>query len=148
MQYKRSIPRKYWSSFWRTRRCIVLLGVLGLLAAGCATSAPNSGKGPPVKGGIVTFAETVGGPANFIFPILPAEVNWVANATEFGTELWPPLYWMGQGGHPELNESLSVAYPPVFSNGDKTVTIRLKNYRWSDGAPVTSRDVEFYINLV
>ncbi|EQD53675.1 extracellular solute-binding protein family 5, partial [mine drainage metagenome] len=27
-------------------------------------------------------------------------------------------------------------------------TIRLKSYRWSDGTPVTSRDIEFWMNLL
>ena len=40
-----------------------------------------------------------------------------------------------------------MAYPPVFSNDNKTVTMTLKKYDWSDGAPVTARDLVFWMNL-
>ena len=44
---------------------------------------------------------------------------------------------------------MSLAYEPVYSNGDKTVTVRLKtNYRWSDGQPVTSKDALFFLDEV
>ena len=44
---------------------------------------------------------------------------------------------------------MSMADPPVYSNGDKTVTVQLKtSYRWSDGQPVTSKDVLFFIDLL
>src|SRR4029077_9406317 len=35
----------------------------------------------------------------------------------------------------------------VYSDGGKTVTIKMKNWKWSDGAPITSRDVQFWMNL-
>ena len=35
-----------------------------------------------------------------------------------------------------------------MSNGDKTVTVTLKNWKWSDGESVTSRDVEFWMNMM
>ena len=42
---------------------------------------------------------------------------------------------------------MSLADAPVYSNGDKTVTVRMKtNYRWSDGQPLTSKDALFYID--
>jgi peptide/nickel transport system substrate-binding protein len=45
--------------------------------------------------------------------------------------------------------SMSLAYPATYSNGDKTVTVRMKtSYRWSDGQPVTAKDALFYIDMV
>ena len=42
---------------------------------------------------------------------------------------------------------MSLAQDPVWSNNDKTVTIKMKtNYVWSDGQPVTSKDTEFWID--
>ncbi len=35
-----------------------------------------------------------------------------------------------------------------FGNDDKTVTMVLKSWKWSDGAPVTSRDFTFVYNLL
>jgi peptide/nickel transport system substrate-binding protein len=64
--------------------------------------------------------------------------------------MWEPLYWFGRPGHVGLNKSMSLADPPVVTSfgGKTTATIQLKSYRWSDGAQVTSRDVEFWINLL
>jgi peptide/nickel transport system substrate-binding protein len=44
-----------------------------------------------------------------------------------------------------VNTSLSLAAVPVISG--RTVTITLKHYRWSNGAPVTAQDGMFWINL-
>jgi peptide/nickel transport system substrate-binding protein len=63
--------------------------------------------------------------------------------------MWRPLYWFGKGVSPVMVPSMSLAYPPVYSHGDKTVTVRLKtSYRWSDGQPITSKDALFYIDEV
>ena len=44
---------------------------------------------------------------------------------------------------------MSLAYAPKWSDGDKTVSITLKSsYKWSDGQPVTSRDVLFFFDEV
>ena len=43
---------------------------------------------------------------------------------------------------------MSLANDPVWSNGDKTVTIKYKNWKWSDGQPVTSKDAEFWIDMI
>jgi peptide/nickel transport system substrate-binding protein len=62
--------------------------------------------------------------------------------------MYPPLYWMGTSKTPFVNYRLSLAYPPTFTNGGTSVLIRLKHYHWSNGDPVTSRDVEFWMNLL
>ena len=44
---------------------------------------------------------------------------------------------------------MSIANPPVYSNGNKTVTITMKsNYKWSDGKPITANDLLFAIDLI
>jgi peptide/nickel transport system substrate-binding protein len=35
----------------------------------------------------------------------------------------------------------------VFSDNDRTVTVKLNPYKWSDGEAVTARDAAFWINL-
>ena len=63
--------------------------------------------------------------------------------------MWRPLYWTVNGTDPELDPSMSIANTPVYSNGDKTVTISLKtSYKWSNGQPITANDILFYIDLV
>ncbi|WP_181034122.1 ABC transporter substrate-binding protein [Arthrobacter sp. GMC3] len=61
--------------------------------------------------------------------------------------LFRPLYWFGNDGKAEVNDSLSLAAEPTYSNDGKTVTIKLKDYKWSDGTAVTSADVMFWFNM-
>ncbi len=63
--------------------------------------------------------------------------------------MWPPLYTIGTASSPNvINSELSLASPPVYSDNDTTITMTLKNFKWSDGTPVTSRDITFFLNLM
>jgi peptide/nickel transport system substrate-binding protein len=81
-------------------------------------------------------------------PVEPAAYNNVQNFNQFQFLMYRPLYWPGVNGTSATNNSLSLAYPAIFSDNNRVVTVKLKNYRWSDGKPVTSRDVSFFMNLV
>lgn len=120
---------------------------LALAAAACSSSgSPQSGAAK--SGGIATFAEGASDPPNYIFPLYPL-AHWDGpNANQLQPLLWRPLYWFGTGDTPALNQQISIANLPVYSDNDRVVTITLKPYQWSDGTPVTSRDVEFWMNLL
>jgi peptide/nickel transport system substrate-binding protein len=78
---------------------------------------------------------------------LPNEANyepWDQNA-EYG--MYRPLYIAGDGARPVINYADSLAKPPVYSANDQSVTVTLKPWRWSNGTPVTARDVQFFYNL-
>ena len=63
--------------------------------------------------------------------------------------MWRPLYWPNQGVSAAIDAAMSLAKPPVSSNGDKTVTVTMNaSYKWSDGQPVSARDVAFDIDLI
>ena len=62
--------------------------------------------------------------------------------------MFRPLYWFGVGNRPDLNPGLSVADPPVYSHGARTVTIKMKGYKWSNGETVDAKDVVFWMNMV
>ncbi|HUY54253.1 MAG TPA: ABC transporter substrate-binding protein [Candidatus Nanopelagicaceae bacterium] len=47
-----------------------------------------------------------------------------------------------------MNKSLSLANPPVFSDQNTVVTVTLKHWQWSNGQPITARDVIFWMNLL
>jgi peptide/nickel transport system substrate-binding protein len=135
-------------SAWRVR----LLACLACLiaAAGCTTAgSPTSSSGasgPPAKGGTATFALAAKTEFSWLLPIENALNNepW---AMSVEAALYQPLYTAGDGNSPLIDKQVSIAYPPVWSDNNKTVIIRLKHYLWSDGQPVTSRDVEFFLNL-
>jgi ABC-type transport system substrate-binding protein len=56
------------------------------------------------------------------------------------------IAWFGTGAAPTENTSLSLANPPAFRGN--TVTITLKNYKWSNGQPVTAQNVMFWLNML
>src|SRR6202050_2315271 len=141
----------------RRKMCAALVGVTALALAltacsGGSSSSSGGSASKPQQGGVATFALPPGLYPNSIFPLAsPADV---ANASYISIEnfqylLWRPLYWFGDNGQPGFNAALSLANTPVYSNGGKTVTITLKhNIRWSDGKPLTNRDVELWMNML
>jgi peptide/nickel transport system substrate-binding protein len=111
------------------------------------------GSVPPASGtphgGTITWAESPGTAPTWIFPVTPGADSGITTTSTFQYEMWRPLYWYGNGVRPVLVPSLSLAETPVYSNGDRTVTIHMKtNYRWSDGGPVTSEDVLFFLDIL
>ena len=103
----------------------------------------------PVSGGTATFAEPPGTSPNYIFPMITAAYYSVANIEQFQRLSFRSLYWIGNGqGQPVVDPARSLAALPVYSKNDSVVTIHLGNYKWSDGQPVTARDVGFWINLL
>jgi len=124
----------------------------GLLLAACASngsSAPNA-KGPRVKGGTATVALAPGDQFNWILPLLSYQYATGANIEYSEYLMWRPLYWFGGPGKVGLNAQESLADPATITTGggNTTATITLRPYRWSDGTPVTSRDVQFWFNLL
>jgi peptide/nickel transport system substrate-binding protein len=136
----------------RTKKAaLAVLAASAMTLAGCSSSpssTSSSSTGTKVAGGTATFAFNAGGGANYIFPVLPPADFSSANSQAFQWLMWRPLYWYGVGDTPNINTSLSLGNLPTYSNGGKTVTITLKPYKWSDGTPVTARDVQFWENLV
>jgi peptide/nickel transport system substrate-binding protein len=117
-----------------------------LVAAGCANSSNTAVGTTPVSGGTATWAEQPSDIPNYIFPFTSSEFISVSNLEDFGYMLYRPLYWFGTGSAPTVNTSLSLANPPTF-NGNQ-VTITLKNYKWSNGQPVTAQNVMFWLNML
>jgi peptide/nickel transport system substrate-binding protein len=98
-------------------------------------------------GGTITWAEPPGSAPTWILPIEPSADFTVYSADDFSYESWRPLYWTQNGVSPTIDQSLSLADVPTYSNGDKTVTIHMKtSYKWNDGQPVTASDSLFYID--
>jgi len=125
----------------------VLAGcVVALFAVGGIATTAGAGGATGVTRTTITYAETPGSPPNFIFPFATLAYFSIANG-DFEYLLYRPLYWFGTGSSPLLNRSLSLAAPPVASNGGRTYRIVLKSYKWSNGTAVTSTDVLFWLNI-
>ncbi len=139
-------------SAWRLRRALIAVAfavaAIGALANVASAGVSRSRDARATSGGTATFALPLAGAANYIFPMMSGAYSDPQNVQWFTYLFFRPLYMIGAGSSVTLDTALSLAYPPVYSNGDRTVTIRMKNYKWSTGAAVTARDVEFWENLV
>jgi peptide/nickel transport system substrate-binding protein len=142
---------RHWTNTPHYRRMAALTAVLasGIALAACSSSAnPSGSHGAVQNGGTVTFALPADSTPNYIFPLFPPSGYLSYNIYNVQDLLWRPMYWFGQTGSVTLDPSLSLAKPPVYEDGDTAVKITLNKAEWSDHQPVTSRDVEFWINLV
>ncbi len=100
------------------------------------------------SGAVVSYAESAQGAVNYIMPFVTGANNSPDN-TNLQWQMWPTLYTIGTRENPnKLNATLSLADAPVYSDGNKQVSVTLKPYKWSDGRPLTARDVTFFMNIL
>jgi peptide/nickel transport system substrate-binding protein len=132
----------------RSKALAAVAGVaaLALAAAACSSSnSPSASGTTPVKGGTAVFAEPPATLPNYIFPYVSSAFISDVDIFDFQSLMYRELYWFGNNGQPTVNNSLSLANPPKFSG--RNVTITLKNYKWSNGTPVTAQNVMFWLNM-
>ena len=145
----RSVPARLRRSRPRLHLRLLAAGavVLALVAAGCSSSGNSSSSSgtTAVKGGTAVWAEPPSSVPTYIFPYVDSSNISNLNLFDLQYLMYRPLYWFGQNGQPEPNNSLSLANPPVV-NG-RNVTITLKHYMWSDGTQVTAQNVMFWLNM-
>ncbi len=113
-----------------------------------ASPEPTASTGTPVSGGTAYWAEQPLSPPDYIFPLVSGEYYSNENVNQFQTLLYRPLYWYGDQDKPGIDYALSLGNAPVYSDRDRVVTITLKHASWSDGEPVSARDIVFWINLL
>ncbi len=143
---RHGIPRIRWTTGRRgALGWAAGLIALSLTAAGCGLGGSAS-SGNPVSGGTVSYALPANETPNYIFPFSPGQYFTQVNSDNLQYLLYRPLYWFGGNGQPYLNRSLSLASKPEYSG--QTVTIKLDNYRWSDGTTLTAQDVVFWMNMM
>jgi len=131
---------------WRTLGLVTLVALTAGAWGSGALTASAAGSSSSSK--IVTWAEGVNATPNYISPMTSLDYFATTNLSDFSEMIYRPLYWFGNNGSPTLNPSLSGAQLPVYSNNNHTVTINLKHWVWSDGQPITSRDIIFWMNLL
>ncbi|MGH9920646.1 MAG: ABC transporter substrate-binding protein, partial [Nitrososphaerales archaeon] len=130
----------------RRAACVAAVLATGALSW-TVVSAPQSGAA--VTRTTLTWAEPPSAVPNYILPFYGPAVDTILNLYDFQSLMFRPLYYFGGKTDTEkLNPTLSIADPPKYSDGDKTMTIVLKDYRWSDGAKVTAANVMFWFNML
>lgn len=122
---------------------VVVIGV----AIGISSKSPGPGKAKKVTNQVVTFAEAPGANPNYIFPYMGGQFFSVDNINQFQQLMYRPLYWFGLGGSVAVQPKLSLAFMPVFTNNDKTVTITMKGWKFADGQVVDAQSVMFFLNM-
>ena len=147
---------------------VAVAGAAGMLALGiaaCSSSSSSSGSSPSstgasaastpsstaaaVAGGTATVALPAGVTYNYIFPFIPAASANEYNTLGFEELMYRPLYYFGGNNNSvAINYPLSTADAPVYSDGDKTVTITMKGWKWSDGESVDASDLVFWLNMM
>ena len=137
--------------FFFSRRVAVTSAVLTVaFIAGCSSgsSSGTSSSGKPQNGGTVTFALPPGTTPTWIFPFVNSSQGTIVNYNQWDLQMWRSLYYMGTPTSPGIDYSVSLAYPPTYSDNNTVVTVHMRPYKWSDGTPVTSRNVLFWFNIL
>jgi peptide/nickel transport system substrate-binding protein len=131
------------------RKIVILIVAVVVIAGGTALGLGLSGAHGPSKSqsSTITFAEVPGAQPNYIFPYLGCQYFSVATTTQFQMLMYRPLYWFGLKSSSAFVPSLSLADPPVFSQGDTVITIDLKGWKFADGQTVDAQSVMFFLNL-
>ena len=117
---------------------------LAALLAGCA----GGGGTPSASSHSINYALPVNFTPNWILPIgTAAHLN--TNNISIAAALWEPLIaYNGSTGGIAWDKKASVATAADFAKDGKSVRITLGDRHWSDGKPITSRDVQFWFDLI
>ncbi len=129
------------------RRLALFAGVavsVSALLAGCAGSnGPSSASSHSIN-----YALPADFTPNWILPIgTAAHLN--TNNGSIAAALWEPLIaYDGSTGGIAWDKKASIATAADFAHDGKSVEVTLGDRHWSDGKPVTSRDVQFWFDLI
>jgi len=131
----------------------ILVVVVVILAITLSSNSPKknagsgggTGNGKPT--GTISFAEAPGASPNYIFPYMGCSFFSVSNTEQFQEEMYRPLYWFGLAASSTYVPNLSLGDKPKFSNGDKTITINMKGWKFADGQVVNAQSVMFFLNM-
>jgi peptide/nickel transport system substrate-binding protein len=128
----------------KVRLAITVGAVASALSMGLIAPAISGASAPS---GTITFAEGPGANPNYIFPYMGCSFFSVDNINQFQELMYRPLYWFGLKGSSAYVPSLSTGASPKFSNGNKTITIQMKGWKFADGQTVNAESVMFFLNM-
>jgi peptide/nickel transport system substrate-binding protein len=132
---------------WTSLAALVVVAAAATTIALVATGSNSPSAGGGSNANTITFAEGPGAAPNYIFPYMGTKYFSVANINQFEDLMFRPLYWFGLGPSVAEVPSLSLANQPVFSNGNKTVTMTMKGWKFADGQTVNAQSVMFFLNM-
>jgi len=112
---------------------------LGLIAPTISSAAAPSGT--------INIAEPPNATPAYILPFYPPSECTVTNTSGFQVMMYRPLYFFGLGSSAALQPKLSTGNLPKYSNGNKTVTLTMKGWKFADGQTVDAESVMFFLNM-
>jgi len=124
---------------------VAVIVVISAVAIGISASSSNGPSSSSKQ--TISFAEGAGAYPNYIFPYMAGQYFSVDNTNQFQELMFRPLYWFGLAGSVAVVPSLSLASMPTFSNGNKTVTMVTKGWKFADGQTVNAQSVMFFLNM-
>jgi peptide/nickel transport system substrate-binding protein len=134
----------------RVAACIASFATMAAVLAGCSsskTSTTATATGSAKQGGVVRVAEAPGTSPTSIWPFVASNQETTTNIDQFQFLFFRPLYFWGIGDQVAVDYDISLGNKPTWSPDGKSVTITLKDWKWSNGESVTGQDVLFWINM-
>lgn len=131
----------------RRRRAGVaaLVACAALALTACGSSQSNSGSSSSKT---VNMALQSGQTINYIFPFMSSEFVNQTNIQTFQYLMYRPLYWWN-GSPYVLNHQRSLADPPTFKDGNKTVVLHLKSgWKFSNGESIRPANLALFLNML
>ena len=119
--------------------------MVGLSACGGSSSGSSAGA-TKILGGTINVAETPQSPPTYIWAYENG-TNFSTVNSFFDETMYRPLYFFGQDGNPNVDLSISIGNAPVWSADSKSVSVTLKDWKWSNGETVDAQDVAFFMNI-
>jgi peptide/nickel transport system substrate-binding protein len=125
------------------------MAAAAVMLAGCSSGgSSNTGSSSSSSKDSIDYALPANFTPNWILPVgAPGKLN--TNNGSIAASLWEPLVaYDGSTGTVGWHKDASIASDVKFNSAGTEATITLGDRHWSDGKPVTSRDVQFWYNLV
>jgi peptide/nickel transport system substrate-binding protein len=135
------------SVIWTVVAVVVVIAAVAIGLTVTSSNSPTTTSTSAIQNQTISFAEGAGAYPNYIFPYMGAQYFSVDNTNQFQMLMYRPLYWFGLGSSVAYVPSLSLASSPKFTNGDKTVTITMKGWKFADGQTVDAQSVMFFLNM-
>jgi len=122
--------------------------VVALAWSGSSFATDRTVTSPRAQWTIRIASDTAATP-NWAYPYASGDELTKSNVDRFEQLMYRPLYNFGSTRTVTLNPSTSLAYAPVYSGGDATVSVTLKpGLKWSNGESVTAQGVMEWMNLL
>ena len=112
---------------------------LGLIAPTISSAAAPSGT--------ISFAEGPGANPNYIFPYMGCQYFSVDNINQFQSDVPSGCTGSAWATSSAVQTRSRWQRSRSISNGNKTITMKMKGWKFADGQTVNAESVMFFLNM-